>query len=306
MFFAISFGEARPSNSNLGTAPMLTDKLFTGQRLMADLGIYHYGARFCSPRLGRFLSADTIAPGYANPQNLNRYSYVGNNPLRYTDSTGHGVDCGIGDRGCRAGKMDPKRQLFEYNAWLIGRVRDEKMNDLEAFSHLVDRAASLTPNCTQCFVNNLGAILTGHSGGNSAWNELVALFQPEDRDPFYRTGRDYQLDQSGFDSIFQDLSIAEGGNPQPHHYWFFVQVGYESGGFVGYTGVLVHETIISSSLRGMSAQDQYLGYEGVDLGASLAAGTINISEIGDYIRRTLSPGSENAVVWRLIHERNVR
>ena len=28
-------------------------------------------------------------PGYSNPQNLNRYSYVTNNPLRYTDPTGH-------------------------------------------------------------------------------------------------------------------------------------------------------------------------------------------------------------------------
>jgi hypothetical protein len=28
-------------------------------------------------------------PGYGNPQNLNRYSYVTNNPLRYTDPTGH-------------------------------------------------------------------------------------------------------------------------------------------------------------------------------------------------------------------------
>ena len=28
-------------------------------------------------------------PGYANPQNLNRFSYVTNNPLRYTDPTGH-------------------------------------------------------------------------------------------------------------------------------------------------------------------------------------------------------------------------
>ena len=28
-------------------------------------------------------------PGYANPQNLNRYSYVGNSPLNYTDPSGH-------------------------------------------------------------------------------------------------------------------------------------------------------------------------------------------------------------------------
>jgi hypothetical protein len=35
------------------------------------------------------LSGDTIVPSYANPQSLNRYSYVLNNPLRYTDPTGH-------------------------------------------------------------------------------------------------------------------------------------------------------------------------------------------------------------------------
>ena len=56
---------------------------------MAGLGIYHYQARFYSPKLGRFLSADTIVPGAANPQAYNRYSYVLNNPIRYNDPTGH-------------------------------------------------------------------------------------------------------------------------------------------------------------------------------------------------------------------------
>jgi RHS repeat-associated protein/uncharacterized repeat protein (TIGR01451 family) len=78
------FGETR-----FTTGTMLTDKLFTGQREMAGLGIYHYGARFYSPKLGRFLSADTIVPRVFNPQNLNRFSYVTNNALRYTDPTGH-------------------------------------------------------------------------------------------------------------------------------------------------------------------------------------------------------------------------
>ncbi len=38
-------------------------------------------------------------PGYANPQNLNRYSYVTNNPLRYTDPTGHMMTVGDGGGG---------------------------------------------------------------------------------------------------------------------------------------------------------------------------------------------------------------
>src|SRR5688572_32073589 len=75
--------------TRLTTGTIFTDKLFTGQREMAGLGIYHYGARFYSPKLGRFLSPDTIVPGYTNPQAYNRYSYVLGNPLKYTDPSGH-------------------------------------------------------------------------------------------------------------------------------------------------------------------------------------------------------------------------
>jgi hypothetical protein len=35
------------------------------------------------------VQADTIVPNPANPQDLNRYTYVRNNPLRYVDPTGH-------------------------------------------------------------------------------------------------------------------------------------------------------------------------------------------------------------------------
>ena len=76
------FGETR-----FGDAP--TDRRFTGQRREAGLGLYDYGARYYDPALGRFLQADTMVPSPANPQSLNRYAYTLNNPLRYTDPTGH-------------------------------------------------------------------------------------------------------------------------------------------------------------------------------------------------------------------------
>jgi RHS repeat-associated protein len=76
----------------LGDASTLpTDYGFTGQRLEAGLGLMHYGARFYSPRLGRFVSADTIVPEPGEPQALNRYAYVLNNPLRYVDPSGHWI-----------------------------------------------------------------------------------------------------------------------------------------------------------------------------------------------------------------------
>ena len=66
-----------------------TARRYTGQRLEADLGLYDYGARYYHPALGRFISADTLVPSPGDPQNLNRYSYVRNNPLKYTDPSGH-------------------------------------------------------------------------------------------------------------------------------------------------------------------------------------------------------------------------
>jgi len=44
--------------------------------------------------IGRFPQADSIVPQPGNPQALNRYSYTLNNPLRYTDPTGHAFDEG--------------------------------------------------------------------------------------------------------------------------------------------------------------------------------------------------------------------
>ncbi len=48
------------------------------------------GARFYSTRLGRFLSADPLVVSPGDPQALDRYAYVRNNPLRYVDPTGLG------------------------------------------------------------------------------------------------------------------------------------------------------------------------------------------------------------------------
>jgi hypothetical protein len=57
----------------------------------------YYGARFYDSSLGRFTSADTIVP--VGVQGLDRYAYVNNSPLKYTDPSGH---CAMGDSdiGC--------------------------------------------------------------------------------------------------------------------------------------------------------------------------------------------------------------
>jgi RHS repeat-associated protein len=69
-----------------GTTP--TSYRYTGQR-EAEVGLYYYGARFYDPQLGRFVSSDTIIPQQQGSQAWDRYAGMNNNPLRYTDPSGH-------------------------------------------------------------------------------------------------------------------------------------------------------------------------------------------------------------------------
>ncbi len=62
---------------------------FTGQEEDSTARLYFYNARYYDPQLGRFVSADIFVANPENPQDLNRYSYVNNNPIRYTDPTGY-------------------------------------------------------------------------------------------------------------------------------------------------------------------------------------------------------------------------
>ncbi|MEM7620986.1 MAG: RHS repeat-associated core domain-containing protein, partial [Pseudomonadota bacterium] len=65
-----------------------TTRGFTGHEMLDPVGLVHMNGRIYDPELGRFLSADPNVQETDNLQNWNRYSYVLNNPLSYTDPTG--------------------------------------------------------------------------------------------------------------------------------------------------------------------------------------------------------------------------
>ncbi len=90
-----AWGVVRAAN---GAMP--TDIGYTGQYADKSTGLMFYGARYYDAYLNRFISADTVVPQAGNPQDYNRYSYARNNPLKYTDPSGH---CPGGEAGeeCR-------------------------------------------------------------------------------------------------------------------------------------------------------------------------------------------------------------
>jgi RHS repeat-associated protein len=80
-----AWGEVR---HNAGVTP--TNYTYTRQYSnTADFGLMFYNARWYDPALGRFAQADSIIPGAGDPQAWDRYAYVDNSPLNYTDPSGH-------------------------------------------------------------------------------------------------------------------------------------------------------------------------------------------------------------------------
>jgi RHS repeat-associated protein len=75
----------------------------TGQRNNTYINLLDYGARWYSSSLGRFTQPDTIVPDLTNTQAWNRFSYTYNNPINYTDPSGHIPEgaCGYGNWDCK-------------------------------------------------------------------------------------------------------------------------------------------------------------------------------------------------------------
>ncbi len=64
------------------------DRGYTGHEHLPGFELVNMNGRMYDPVVGRFLSPDPILQSPGNLQNYNRYSYVLNNPLKYTDPSG--------------------------------------------------------------------------------------------------------------------------------------------------------------------------------------------------------------------------
>lgn len=80
---------------------------FTDKERDNETGLDYFGARYYGSTQGRFTSADPLMSSGTiyNPQSWNRYSYTGNNPLRFIDPTG------MWDWDASAGGSDTDEQL---------------------------------------------------------------------------------------------------------------------------------------------------------------------------------------------------
>jgi RHS repeat-associated protein len=129
-----------------------TDFTFTGQRNERGFGLVDYTARYYDPYLNRWVSADSIVPQPGDPQNLNRYSYTRNNPVLYTDPSGHcipGVNCpGMISGVEHPGEAPPGGE--EYAQYLVRLIRWTEQMQAETGGmlgwHLTQQTAAIELN----------------------------------------------------------------------------------------------------------------------------------------------------------------
>jgi RHS repeat-associated protein len=104
------------------TTPVAQHYKFTGKERDAESGLDDFVARYDSSNLGRFMTPDweakpTAVPyaHFGNPQSLNLYSYVQNNPTTLGDPDGH--ECPDGSTGdCQGNKQQQWAAQHEASA----------------------------------------------------------------------------------------------------------------------------------------------------------------------------------------------
>ena len=270
-----------------------TGYTYTGQYSnTADFGLMFYNARWYDPALGRFAQADSIVP--AGVQGYDRYAYANNNPVRYTDPSGHSV-CGLSGSGVCT--KDEELVAFADKTVLDYGGK----NDLEAVARIVDKAARLYVTYGE-MIPALSTIFLGIQESNPLTlinavgaNECAATGR-EPKDCGSNSAGEVIWD-TGFHREFRD------GHSQAYHFWAYLATtastdisvgGPILGYYLGQAGNFVHEIMGLPDPSGATWQDFALSEEAMNIGLLVSFGLIEPSNLGNYIRAHVGTQSDGA------------
>jgi hypothetical protein len=254
-----------------------------------------YVARRYDPYLNHFTQPDSIVPDLYNSQSWDRYAYALNNPIRYTDPSGH-RECEMTSSGnCMNSR---KLKLWQYAADTLNALHTK--DDLEAVALIVEKAARLY-GTYDAMMPVLSGIFLGVEETNSATiynaatkaDECAALGRPD----CAASAELATFGDGGFHEDFQD------GLSQPFHFWAYVATAantegvgpasYLPGMTVNVAANIYHE-IIHPDGAGATWQDFALAIAGSNIGTSVNMGTVLPSQLGNMIRNYVGASGPGA------------
>lgn len=170
-----AFGKRRNSNWTADPANLLagesqfTERGFTGHEHLDNVRLIHMNGRVQDPLLGTMLSPDPVLGDLLNPQSLNRYAYVANNPTSFVDPSGFFLG--------RIGKFF--KRLFSGIGSLIRRVVDNYGREILAAIAAYytgglagDWYLTSVPGATVAGAHTIGSIAGGAVAGGITTGDL--------------------------------------------------------------------------------------------------------------------------------------
>jgi RHS repeat-associated protein len=121
------FGGERVISSSSGN-----NYKFTSKERDAESGLDDFGPRYFGSSMGRFMSPDPIGGHLEDPQTLNRYAYVRNNPVNLTDPTGldFNLNCDKNNgTTCQGGHQYYKDEDGNYQQTVVKSDKDGNLTD---------------------------------------------------------------------------------------------------------------------------------------------------------------------------------
>ena len=108
-------------------------------------------ARWYDPALGRFIQPDTLVPDPADAKMFDRYAYVNNNPIKYTDPTGHEPHLPNDPCSYEHCQWDPLAGKYVRVAYVPPDLQFEAQIDpkLTAVTELLGKAATMQLHYTE-------------------------------------------------------------------------------------------------------------------------------------------------------------
>ena len=149
---------------------------FTGKERDSESGLDNFGARYNASTMGRFMTPDPLLnsgrPG--NPQTWNRYAYVLNNPLRFTDPSGlwewAANTCAGDDKKCNK-RYEQNQQKFRDALKDLKTARDSYTKGSKEYNRL---DSSLKAYGTENDGNNVNVGFGKLAGSAAAETQLSA------------------------------------------------------------------------------------------------------------------------------------
>ena len=163
---------------SIGDSTFFNEICYTGAIYDVSTGLYYLNARYYDPKNGRFITRDTYRGEINEPSSLHLYAYCANDPINYTDPSGHGKLSIIRSMAKKAFKKCTLKNLYKIGKMLPKKYRTKYYRTVrKTFKFMKKMKAQYAKAAKRYAFVRTGATFINHMTNKLDWvNEKVEDF----------------------------------------------------------------------------------------------------------------------------------